>query len=223
MHDAHGVRAGHAQTGIAHAAAKVQVLAMQEIAFVESADRIEHRARQQHRGAGNDVHRLHVRRIERYAQSLARAAGLSITDSTEIGYSSILHDVGKLHTPDLILKKPGPLTPDERRTMETHTVTGERIISQDAFFATARAIARHHHENWDGSGYPDRLAKDAIPLPARIVHLVDVYDALTSTRPYKISWTPQRALESIRTSAGTMFDPDLVETFLKLSPEHLTT
>lgn len=156
---------------------------------------------------------LHVRRIERYAAELARTLGVGERIASEIGYSSILHDVGKLHTPDVILKKPGPLTAEERLTMQEHTMAGERIISTDPFFATARSIARHHHENWDGTGYPDRLAKEAIPLAARIVHLVDVYDALTSARSYKISWSAERAMDHIRQSAGGMFDPELVKAF----------
>ncbi|HZZ41976.1 MAG TPA: HD domain-containing phosphohydrolase [Tepidisphaeraceae bacterium] len=157
---------------------------------------------------------LHVRRLQHYAAHLARTLGLPDADATEIGYSAILHDVGKLHVPDQILKKPGPLTADERLEMEQHTIIGHRIISPEPFFDVARDIARHHHENFNGTGYPDRIGGENIPLPARIVHLVDVYDALTSVRPYKASWAPAEAAASIRDGAGRMFDPRLVEAFL---------
>jgi PAS domain S-box-containing protein/putative nucleotidyltransferase with HDIG domain len=159
----------------------------------------------------------HVRRIQLYSQTLAMEMGLTHCDAEAIGYAAILHDVGKMHVPDSILKKPGPLTPDERLQMETHTIVGPRIISGGSFFEQARLIARHHHENYDGSGYPDHLAADAIPHEARIVHLVDVYDALVNTRAYKPAWTPADALAHIRKNTGTMFDPEAVAAFISVS------
>lgn len=159
----------------------------------------------------------HVRRIEASARRLAHAAGRSADEAQRIGYSAILHDVGKIHIADDILKKPGPLTGDERREMQHHTLIGERILSQQPFFDTAREIARSHHENWDGSGYPDALAGEAIPFAARVVHLVDVYDALRSERPYKKPWPHDRALGELKQHAGQMFDPELTEHFVALT------
>ena len=159
----------------------------------------------------------HVRRIQRYARLLAREVGLNESDASALGYSAVLHDVGKMHVPDHILKKPGPLTPDERREMQEHTVVGERIICDKPFFAPARRIARSHHENWDGSGYPDRLAGREIPMEARIVHLADVYDALTSPRVYKRAWSGYDAAQVVTESSGRMFDPEVVAAFSSLA------
>ncbi|RMF78497.1 MAG: HD domain-containing protein, partial [Planctomycetota bacterium] len=158
----------------------------------------------------------HVRRIETYARRMARGLGLSEEQAECIGYSSILHDVGKFHIPDHILQKPGELTDEERALIESHTVAGERILGTNPFFETARLIARSHHENWDGSGYPDRIAGEDIPLPARIVRLVDVYDALVSERVYKTAWDPVQAVDLILQGAGELFDPKLTEVFAEL-------
>lgn len=149
----------------------------------------------------------HVLRIQRYSHALSAAIGLGEADAEEIGYSSILHDVGKLHVRDLILNKPGPLDDEERREMEQHTIVGERILSSRPFFRRARLIARSHHENWDGTGYPDGLRGESIPIEARIVHVADVYDALTTARAYKDAWDVTSAMRLIRESAGRLFDP----------------
>lgn len=153
----------------------------------------------------------HVRRLQRYTQAVAQQLGLSAREAEELGYSAILHDVGKIQVPDEILKKPGRLTSDERAVMEQHTTAGEAILSDKPFFATARVIARSHHENFDGSGYPDRLAGDAIPLSAMIVHTVDVFDALTSPRVYKQAWPFERAMQVIDEGSGCMFDPKVAQ------------
>ncbi len=158
----------------------------------------------------------HVRRIEHYSRLLAQELGISGAESESIGYSAILHDIGKIHVPDRILSKPGPLDDDERREMELHTIVGERILSGAAFFDRARRIARSHHENWDGSGYPDRSAAEAIPVEARIVHVADVFDALTTDRVYKESWSPEQAAATIVAQSGGMFDPRVVKAFESL-------
>lgn len=158
----------------------------------------------------------HVRRIQHYTHILARQLGLSEAIAERLGYSAILHDVGKMVVPDHILKKPGPLDTGERQAMQLHCIAGERILSKKPFFEIARQVARSHHENWDGSGYPDGLAAEAIPLAARIVHLADIYDALTSERVYKPSWTPAAATEHILKGGGTQFDPNVVEAFRSL-------
>jgi HD-GYP domain-containing protein (c-di-GMP phosphodiesterase class II) len=158
----------------------------------------------------------HVRRIQQYSQAIAGKLGLPAGEVEAIGYAAILHDVGKFHVPDHILKKPGPLTDAERAEMMLHTIAGERIISDSPFFDRSRRIARSHHENWDGTGYPDRLAGEAIPVEARIVHLADVYDALVSSRVYKQPWTPERAAALIVGSSGSMFEPRVAEAFAAL-------
>lgn len=158
----------------------------------------------------------HVRRIQEYVRLLSRELGMADADADEIGYSAVLHDVGKMHVPDEILKKPGPLTDEERATIQQHTVMGERILCDNPFFARARRIARSHHENWDGTGYPDRSSGIAIPIEARIVHLADVYDALTTPRVYKHAWSASDAAAVITESRGRMFDPDVVRAFESL-------
>jgi len=158
----------------------------------------------------------HVRRIQRLAELIAIELGSDPKTADAIGYAAVLHDVGKMHVPDHILQKPGPLTPDERAIMQQHTITGERIIVDKPFFTRSRRIARSHHENWDGSGYPDGSRKDETPLEARIVHLADVYDALTSVRCYKPAWDQRQAADTIIESEGKMFDPDVVRAFRSL-------
>ncbi len=150
----------------------------------------------------------HVRRIERLARQLALAAGLSEAEAAHLGHSAILHDVGKMHVPDELLRKPGPLTPDEWAVMRLHTVNGERILSRKPFFEVARRIARSHHENWDGSGYPDGLSGEAIPREARIVRLVDA--------SYKAAWPAAQAVAELRSGAGSAFEARLVEVFVPL-------
>lgn len=159
----------------------------------------------------------HVRRLQHYSRSLARELGFSQRESEQIGYSAILHDVGKIHVPDHILKKPGPLTDDERLAIQEHTTAGEHILSTKPFFHRARKIARSHHENHDGSGYPDRAAGEDVPIEARIVHLADVYDALTTPRVYKRAWDTYDAASIIEESTGKMFDPDVVKAFASLT------
>jgi HD-GYP domain-containing protein (c-di-GMP phosphodiesterase class II) len=164
----------------------------------------------------------HLRRIYRHAKALAQELSYDEDEADGLAQAGVLHDVGKMHVPDGILKKPGPLTADEMKTMQGHTVWGERILGEKPFFAAARRIARSHHENWDGSGYPDAVRGDAIPIEARIVHLADVYDALVSPRVYKAAWTPRQAAEFIVEASGQMFDPELVRVFTHISPR-LTT
>lgn len=153
----------------------------------------------------------HVRRIRGLAEKTARALGYDPNRAYDTGLAAVLHDVGKIHVPDAILTKPGPLDPDERKTMEQHTLWGQRILPDRPFFQRARAIARSHHEHFDGSGYPDQLSGRKIPEEARIVHVADVYDALTSERPYKEAWAKERALADISEHVGTHFDPEIVE------------
>jgi putative two-component system response regulator len=155
----------------------------------------------------------HVRRVELASYNAARALGFNEDKAREIGRSSVLHDVGKLFVNLTIITKEGPLTDEERAEIELHTLAGERLIADRPFFACARRIARSHHENFDGSGYPDRLAKDQIPIEARIVRVTDVCDALLSDRPYKAAWQLERVDAYLLSQAGLLFDADVVRAY----------
>lgn len=157
----------------------------------------------------------HLRRIAAYTRAVTTALGISSADADDISLAAILHDVGKLHLPDALLQKNGPLSDDERRLVQEHTLAGERMFPDKPAFALARQIARSHHENWDGSGYPDGLRGEAIPRAARIVHVADVFDALVSARPYKDAWPTDRAVNYLTEHAGTLFQPCVVKAFVQ--------
>ena len=159
----------------------------------------------------------HIRRIGEYAAMMAAHLGKRDAELEHIRLAAMLHDVGKIGVPDAILLKPGPLTPEEHRIMQAHTVIGHQITSQsrNRIMRSASVIARSHHEKWDGSGYPDGLAGEEIPFEARIVTLADVYDALRSARPYKQAIPHEETVSIIVNGDGrTMsshFDPVLLE------------
>ncbi|WP_035276915.1 HD domain-containing phosphohydrolase [Desulforegula conservatrix] len=143
-----------------------------------------------------------------------------------IFHASPMHDIGKVAIPDSILMKPGPLTSEEFDIMKRHTVVGFETLSEvyvlypgNAFINMGRSIARHHHERWDGKGYPDGLSGTSIPLSARIMSLVDVYDALRSERCYKPPFSHEKAVEIISEGSGTQFDPDIVKAFIDAAEE----
>ena len=159
---------------------------------------------------------IHIEHVRDLAAELATATGIAATESEQIGWSAMLHDVGKIRVPDRVLLKPGKLDDDEWALIRMHPLWGDELLKGDEGFLLARQIARWHHENWDGSGYPDRLSRETIPFAARIVRIVDVYDALRSERPYKPAWTAEQALEELRAMRGTGLDPDLVDVFLQL-------
>ncbi|MEB2401835.1 HD-GYP domain-containing protein [Parapusillimonas granuli] len=166
---------------------------------------------------------MHVIRMSHYARVLALAAGYSAEAAEDLLHAAPMHDVGKIGIPDAILQKPGKLTPAEWATMQGHTEIGGKIIGKhaDGLLAMARVIALNHHEKWDGSGYPNGYTGEDIPHVARIVAIADVFDALTSVRPYKPAWTVEAAIELIRSESGRHFDPDLVERFIGCLPEIL--
>ncbi len=166
---------------------------------------------------------LHVIRMSRYTQLLARAAGFSDADAERILHAAPMHDVGKIGIPDAILRKPGKLDADEWEVMQTHAAIGGRIIGQHSsgLLKMAHDIAVSHHEKWDGSGYPAGLAGTDIPLEGRIVAIADVFDALTSERPYKKAWPVEQAVQLLRDEAGKHFDPELVPLFIELLPQVL--
>jgi hypothetical protein len=158
----------------------------------------------------------HIVRVQLLSEELARASGHDAEQAANIGWSAMLHDVGKLHVPDRILLKPGPLTADEWDVMRRHPLYGEQILREGTGFEMARRIARWHHENIDGSGYPDGLKGSQIPLEARIVRVTDAFDAITHVRPYKPARSVEWALGELTRYAGTQFDPELVRLLMDL-------
>jgi cyclic di-GMP phosphodiesterase len=167
----------------------------------------------------------HIGRISSLAHRLALAAGLPPDEAELIQRASAMHDVGKIAIPDQILRKPGPLEPGERATMERHTTVGAELLagSRSRLVQMAERIALTHHERWDGEGYPAGLAGEAIPIEGRICAVCDVFDALVSDRPYKRAWTVAEARAEIRAESGRRFDPRLVELFLGLDWEPAST
>lgn len=158
----------------------------------------------------------HLVRVSNFSHSIANALGLPDDEVRLITHASPLHDIGKIGMPDSILLKPGPLTNEEWRIMKRHTVVGARILggSNDPLMHTAREISMGHHERWDGSGYPRRKSGQSIPISARVVAVADVFDALTSERPYKRPWSYHQALQYISEQGGKQFDPDVVRAFI---------
>jgi putative two-component system response regulator len=160
----------------------------------------------------------HTYRVANVAIILARTAGQGAEDVDLIGRAAPLHDLGKIGIPDAVLLKPGRLTAEELEVMRGHAVIGARMLEggRSAGIRLAETIARSHHERWDGTGYPQGLSNEAIPLPARIVALADVFDALTHARPYRPAWSVGDTLAEISRLRGTQFDPELTELFLGL-------
>ena len=163
----------------------------------------------------------HSRRVTDLAVRFARRLGFEGDDVRRIRRGALLHDIGKMGVPDAILRKPSALTPDERRVVERHTIVAHDLLAGIPFLADALDIPCSHHERWDGRGYPQGLEGANIPMPARLFALIDVYDALTSDRPYRAAWSHDAALAYIRENAGTHFDPRLVPTFLELIQDHV--
>jgi HD-GYP domain-containing protein (c-di-GMP phosphodiesterase class II) len=158
----------------------------------------------------------HSQRVTEWALTLGRRLGLSADDLAHIRRGALLHDVGKLGVPDRILGKPGPLTPEEWEVMRLHPGHAYDWLSRIGYLGAALDIPHAHHERWDGSGYPRGLKGDAIPLAARLFSIVDVWDALTSDRPYRAAWSASMAREYIADQSGKQFDPAIVVEFLKL-------
>jgi len=159
----------------------------------------------------------HIVRMSRYSALIAKKLCLPAEEVQNLLYASPMHDIGKIGIPDSILMKPGKLTEEEFETIKTHPAIGEKILadSKAAVLKVAGQIALSHHEKWNGRGYPQGLAGDNIPLTARIVGLVDVFDALTSKRPYKDPFPVEVALDIIKKDRGEHFDPDVVDVFLE--------
>jgi len=163
----------------------------------------------------------HVVRMSHSSALLARQLNLSEKRCEIILHASPMHDIGKIGISDTILLKPGRLTPEERTIMERHALIGADILAgaETELLEVARLIALTHHEKWDGSGYPGKLVGEAIPLEGRICAIADVFDALTSERPYKHAWPVEEAVANLQENAGSHFDPALVQAFLATLPE----
>jgi len=161
----------------------------------------------------------HTRRVSELTVNLAKRMGLSSSELGHIRRGALLHDIGKMGIPDSILLKPAPLTEAERAIMQTHPEKAYYILSRIEYLAQATDIPYCHHEKWDGTGYPRGLNGDEIPLPARIFAVVDVYDALTSDRPYRKAWGKKEALEYIKQQSGKHFYTDAVKAFCELREE----
>ncbi len=153
----------------------------------------------------------HTARVSALTTRLALAFGLDVSEAYMIGLAGRLHDVGKVAVPDAVLQKPAPLTEDEQALMRRHTVVGGDVVSRVPSLRAIAPLVRAHHEQWDGSGYPDGLAGEQIPLGARIVAVADAYEAMTTDRPYQQAHDGAWALAEVRRCAGTQFDPIIVE------------
>ena len=161
--------------------------------------------------------RGHSERVGAWSRALGEALGLATADTDSIAQAGLLHDIGKIGVPEAVLTKTGPLTEIEWRAMRRHPVVGAQIVAPFDFIAAGALFIRHHHERWDGSGYPDGLAGQAIPLGARIVAVADVYDALTSDRSYRPALPVSEARARLVAEAGVTLDACVVAAFLRLS------
>jgi putative two-component system response regulator len=162
----------------------------------------------------------HIVRMSNYALILGRACGMNEEECDILFHATPMHDVGKLGIPDRVLLKPGKLDADEWEIMKQHTVIGAQLLSnsQSPVIQMGEIIALTHHERWDGSGYPNRLSGEDIPLAGRICAIVDVFDALSSKRCYKEPWPLEKVMEELRSLSGIQFDPRLIEMFDELLP-----
>ena len=159
----------------------------------------------------------HIRRVQVYATSIARGLGMSDTEIQGVKTAALLHDIGKLAVPEHILSKPGPLTQEEFQKIRVHPQVGAEIISAVPFPYPVAPLILSHHERWDGKGYPQGLKAEEIPLGARILSVVDYFDALTSDRPYHKAMTPEAALALLQQEAGRALDPAVVQMFVKMA------
>ncbi|HVP05439.1 MAG TPA: HD domain-containing phosphohydrolase [Dehalococcoidia bacterium] len=158
----------------------------------------------------------HLQRISRYTVTLGNQLNLSQHELILLRHGGILHDIGKMGVSEAILRKPGALSDSEWKEMKQHPIIGEGICAPLRYSHEVGPIVRHHHERWDGGGYPDGLARDTIPLLARIVSVADAYDAMTSTRPYRAALPNEEAVRRLRDGAGTQWDPDITAAFVGL-------
>lgn len=172
--------------------------------------------------AKDQTSHCHVRRVQIYARGLGRLLGLTAAELEALNAGALLHDVGKLAVPDHILNKPGTLTAAEFERTKLHTIVGAEIMSRVGFPYPVVPIIRHHHERWDGRGYPDGLREEQIPITARIMSVVDCFDSVREDRPFRRGMTRDEAIDLLRTYSHTRFDPKIVELFVQHLPEFET-
>ena len=158
----------------------------------------------------------HMQRVAAMAVAIGKELGLPPEALRVLAQAGVVHDVGKIEVPDSVLNKKGPLDAEERALIETHPVVGERIARTLGLNRQELEVIRHHHERWDGSGYPDRLAGEAIPLLARVTSVADVYDAMSSARAYRPAWSPEKVTALIEREAGVGFDPQVARAMLEM-------
>lgn len=170
--------------------------------------------------AKDQVTHGHIRRVQRHTVAVARALGITEPlDLRALEAASLLHDVGKLAVPDYVLNKPGALSHGEFERMKEHAAKGAEILEAVEFPYAVVPVVRHHHEQWNGKGYPDGLSGEAIPFGARVLAVVDCFDAVTSDRPYRRKMTDDEGIEILRARRGTMYDPQIVDAFVELVPQ----
>ncbi len=179
--------------------------------------------------AKDSITRGHSNRVRKLSIELAREIGASEAELECIELGAFLHDLGKVGVRDDVLKKPGKLTEDEYEHMQSHPEIGMKMLEASPYFSDILPIVRHHHEKWDGTGYPGGLKADAIPLGSRIIAICDTYDTMVSERPYKKPLPREHALQTLSSLAGKMFDPNLVRAFieqqvyLRVTPDYSST
>jgi putative two-component system response regulator len=171
----------------------------------------------------DDMTGFHIIRMSRYSQLLGLAAGMSEVEAEVLLNASPMHDIGKIGIPDKVLLKPGKLDAEEWKTMQTHVDIGVEILSgsNSVLMDMAAEVAQNHHEKWDGSGYPRAIAGENIPLTGRVVAVADVFDALTTERPYKKAWPVEEAVEYLKEQSGKHFEPKLIDLFIAILPDIL--
>jgi putative nucleotidyltransferase with HDIG domain len=163
----------------------------------------------------------HAERVAAYGLEIASAVGMKLSDESQVEFGFLLHDVGKVAIPDAILFKPDSLSAEEEALMRRHTVIGADIVADIDFLGSARDVIRSHHERWDGDGYPDGLAGEAIPVAARVFALADALDAVTTDRPYRAAQSLAVARKEIDRVRGTQFDPAVVDAFHSVPDERV--
>ncbi len=163
--------------------------------------------------------RDHLDRTYQFAMALTKRVAPDLASDVGIGYGYLLHDIGKVGVPDNVLNKPGPLDDEEWKLMRLHPLNGWQLVQSIAFLGDATKIIRSHHERWDGRGYPERLTGEETYLPARIFAIIDTFDAMTSTRPYRKGLPVHVALEEIERCGGSQFDPYLANEFVAMCDE----